>query len=74
MNGAARPVDWAGEVLVGAVLTIVQHIPAEQQMETAATLVQLLEERLKARGVLGGDAGSAEHVVPAILGTSTSAQ
>ncbi len=35
----------------GAVLTIVQHIPAEQQMETAAAemLVQLLEERLRRR-------------------------
>jgi hypothetical protein len=44
-----------GVLVEGAVLTIVQHIPAEQQKETAATLVRLLEERLKARGVAGGD-------------------
>lgn len=53
----ADPYAVLGVLVEGAVLTIVQHIPAEQQMETAVTLVRLLEERLKARGVPGGDAG-----------------
>lgn len=56
----ADPYAVLGVLVEGAVLTIVQHIPAEQQMETAATLVQLLGERLKAHGVLGGDAGKGE--------------
>jgi hypothetical protein len=51
----ADPYAVLGVLVEGAVLTIVQQIPAEQQMETAAMLVQLLEERLKARGVPGGD-------------------
>ena len=50
----ADPYAVLGVLVEGAVLTIVQHIPAEQQMETAAMLIQLLEERLKARGVPGG--------------------
>ena len=50
----ADPYAVLGVLVEGAVLTIVQHIPAEQQMETAATLVQLLEERLNARGITGG--------------------
>ena len=45
------PYAVLGVLVEGAVLTIVQHIPAEQQMETAAMLVQLLEERLRARGI-----------------------
>jgi len=51
----ADPYAVLGVLVEGAVLTIVQHIPAEQQTETAATLIQLLEERLKAHGVPGGD-------------------
>jgi hypothetical protein len=49
------PYAVLGVLIEGAVQTIAQRIPAEQQMETAATLVQLLEERLKAHGVPGGD-------------------
>ena len=57
MTGAigADPYAVLGVLVEGAVQTVVQHIPAEQQAETAATLVRLLEERLKARGVGGGN-------------------
>jgi hypothetical protein len=51
----ADPYAVLGVLVEGAVQTIVQHIPAEQRAETAATLVQLLKERLKARGVPDGD-------------------
>jgi hypothetical protein len=51
----ADPYAVLGVLVEGAVLTIVQHIPAEQQKETAAALVRLVGERLKARGVAGGD-------------------
>jgi hypothetical protein len=47
----ADPYAVLGVLVEGAVLTIVQHIPAEQQTETAALLVRLLEERLRARGI-----------------------
>jgi hypothetical protein len=47
----ADPYAVLGVLIEGAVLTVVQHIPAEQQTETAEMLVQLLEERLKARGI-----------------------
>jgi hypothetical protein len=57
MTGAigADPYAVLGVLIEGAVETIVQQIPKEQQAETAATLVRLLEERLNARGVAGGD-------------------
>ena len=53
MTGAigADPYAVLGVLVEGAVLTIVQHIPAQQQLETATTLIQLLEERMKAHGV-----------------------
>jgi hypothetical protein len=51
----ADPYAVLGVLIEGAVLTVVQQIPAEQQAETAAMLVQLLEERLKARGIPGDD-------------------
>jgi hypothetical protein len=51
----ADPYAVLGVLIEGAVQTIAQRIPAEQQRETAATLVQLLEERLKSHGVPGGD-------------------
>ncbi|MFL5289526.1 MAG: hypothetical protein ACJ8AW_53355 [Rhodopila sp.] len=51
----ADPYAVLGVLVEGAVLTVVQHIPAEQQTETAVMLVQLLEERLKARGIPGDD-------------------
>src|SRR3954447_2967044 len=49
----ADPYAVLGVLVEGAVLTILQHIPEEQREETALTLVHLLEERLKARGVSG---------------------
>ena len=51
----ADPYAVLGVLVEGAVLTVVQHIPVEQQTETAAMLVQLLEERLKARGIPRND-------------------
>jgi hypothetical protein len=56
----ADPYAVLGVLVEGAVLTILRHIPAEQQAETAVTLIQLLEDRLKARGVPGDDAGRGE--------------
>ena len=57
MTGAigADPYAVLGVLIEGAVQTIVQQIPAEQQAETAATLVRLLKERLNARGIASGD-------------------
>ena len=56
LTGAIGAVPYAvlGVLVEGAVLTIVQHIPAEQQREMAVTLVQLLKERLNARGITSG--------------------
>ncbi len=51
----ADPYAVLGVLIEGAVQTIVQQIPAEQQAETAETLVRLLKERLQARGIGGGD-------------------
>jgi hypothetical protein len=51
----ADPYAVLGVLIEGAVQTIVQQIPAEQQKETAATLVRLLRERLDANGVAGDD-------------------
>jgi hypothetical protein len=47
----ADPYAVLGVLIEGAVQTIVQQIPAEHQAETAATLVRLLKDRLKANGV-----------------------
>jgi hypothetical protein len=57
MTGAigADPYAVLGVLVEGAVQTIIQQIPEEQQAETAAALVRLLKERLNARGVAGGD-------------------
>jgi uncharacterized protein (DUF2342 family) len=57
MTGAigVDPYTVLGVLVEGAVQTVVEQIPAEQQMETAATLVRLLKERLNARGVASGD-------------------
>src|SRR5665213_2244528 len=57
MTGAigADPYGVLGVLIEGAVETIVQQIPAEQRAETAATLVQLLKDRLNARGVASDD-------------------
>jgi hypothetical protein len=43
-----------GILVEGAVQTLIRQIPAERQAETAATLVELLEERLRAHGLPGG--------------------
>jgi len=51
----ADPYAVLGVLIEGAVLTVVQHIPAEQQTETAEMLVHLLEERLKTRGIRRDD-------------------
>jgi hypothetical protein len=51
----ADPYAVLGVLIEGAVETIVQQIPEEQQAEAAATLVQLLKDRLNARGVTGDD-------------------
>jgi hypothetical protein len=55
VSDGTDPYAVLGVLIEGAVRTIAQRIPTGQQMETAATLVQLLEERLKAHGVPGGD-------------------
>jgi hypothetical protein len=44
-----------GVLIEGAAHTLAQHIPTERQAETATTLVQLLEERLKAYGLRSDD-------------------
>jgi hypothetical protein len=45
----------AGVLIEGAVHTIAQHIPAERQADTAATVLRLLEERLSAHRLSSGD-------------------
>ncbi len=55
MTGAigADPYAVLGVLVEGAVQTILQQIPAEQQQETSATLIRLLAERLQAHGIAG---------------------
>jgi hypothetical protein len=57
MTGAigADPYAVLGVLVEGAVQTIVRQIPAERQVETAAMLVRLLQERLNARGLASDD-------------------
>jgi hypothetical protein len=64
MTGAigADPYAVLGVLIESAVQTIVQRIPAEQQAETAATLVRLLKERLSAHGVAGDGADGSPSV------------
>ncbi len=47
------PYAILGALIEGAAHTVSQHIPAERQEDTAATLVELLRERLRARGLTG---------------------
>jgi hypothetical protein len=47
------PYAILGVRIEGAAHTLAQHIPPERQVDTAAMLVQLLEERLKAHGLTG---------------------
>ena len=51
----ADPYAVLGVLVEGAVETIVQQIPEQHRAEAAAILVQLLRERLDARGVTGSD-------------------
>ena len=54
--GGADPYSVLGVLVEGTVQTLVEHIPKQRQAETAATLKQLLEERMKASGIPDGDA------------------
>ncbi len=45
------PYAILGVLIEGAVHTVVKHIPAERQADVAATLKELLAERLKAHGL-----------------------
>jgi hypothetical protein len=47
----ADPCTVLGVLVEGAAHTLVHHIPKDRRADTAATLFQLLEERLKAHGV-----------------------
>jgi len=51
----ADPYAVLGVSIQGAVQTVVQQVPAEQQSGTAATLVRLPRERPTAHGVASGD-------------------
>jgi hypothetical protein len=54
--GGADPYAVLGVLIEGTVQTLVENIPKERQAEIAATLKQLLEERMKASGIPAGDA------------------
>jgi hypothetical protein len=47
----ADPYLVIGVLMEGAVYTIAEHIPPERQADTVEQLRELLEERLKARGL-----------------------
>jgi hypothetical protein len=49
------PYAVLGVLIEGAAHTLAQRIPAERQADTAITLVELLEERLKMHRLTGGD-------------------
>jgi hypothetical protein len=51
----ADPYAILGVLIEGAAHTLARHIPPERQADTAAMLVQLLEERLKAHRLTGDD-------------------
>jgi lactam utilization protein B len=53
--GGADPYAVLGVLIEGTVQTLVKHIPKERQVEIAATLKQLLDQRLKACGVPDGE-------------------
>jgi hypothetical protein len=50
-ESGADPYAVMGVLIEGAAHTLAHHIPAERQADTATTLVQLLEERLKAHRI-----------------------
>src|ERR1700722_10118042 len=47
------PYAVLGALIEGAAHTVARHIPAERQADTAEALLELLAERLKARGLPG---------------------
>jgi hypothetical protein len=51
----ADPYAVLGVLAEGAVHTIAQYLPAERQAETAVMLLELLQDRLKARGITDED-------------------
>ena len=52
--GGADPYAVLGLLIEGTVQTLVEHILKERRAEVAATLKQLLEERLRASGIPDG--------------------
>jgi len=51
LDDGADPYLVAGVLVEGAAYAVAQHIPSERQEEAAQTLVELLGERLAARGL-----------------------
>ena len=49
------PYAILGVLIEGAAHTLARHVPAERQADTAMTLLELLEDRLKARGLRSDD-------------------
>jgi hypothetical protein len=47
------PYAVLGALIEGAAHTVARHIPTERQADSAEALVELLAERLKARGLPG---------------------
>ncbi len=45
------PYAILGVLIEGAAHTLVRHIPSERQADTASTLVELMEDRLKAHRI-----------------------
>ena len=54
-ESGADPYAVMGVLIEGAAHTVAHHIPTERQADTATTLVQLLEERLKAHRINPGE-------------------
>jgi hypothetical protein len=48
------PYAVLGVLIEGAIHTVTRHIPTERQADAAEALVELMGERLKARGLPGG--------------------
>jgi hypothetical protein len=53
--GGADPYAVLGVLIEGTVQTLAEHIPQEKQAEIAATLKELLDQRLKACGIRDAD-------------------
>ena len=50
-NRGADPYLLIGVLMEGAVNTLVKHVPAERQIDTARALAKILTDRLKAYGL-----------------------